>query len=553
MVKQVEELKGQPELTCFPVRDFCHLLRREVGIPVAGPAELIAQSTDKIRLRRGRHELGGGKAGGRARRCAFSATGDRATEELREHHAAKTLGRQQTIQASIHHRIRKTAADENRAGNLPAVYERRPAMSEQRATNGQFPNVARAEVMTDVVVGGPVILPGVERIYGGGYRRSGEKDVRVSAVRYVVEGVAVGVVGLKYAFVPAAVDVVFEGKRHAFVVRYSVGVKKADLAEPRVERSSRKPDERGNVRTGPKPRTAKCIYAVAIHQVMNAVIPVVSDVERAVLANRLLNFQAPFLELSDPGLFIGAEQARRRKERNVCLDLSQRLVVFEAVDQADVVGGRLREQIATVQSFTRSDVTSTDEESIDPGGVRSKIIREHGGEGIVEESDASADYRAAQGVGRPRKTEPRLPENRTQTLQLLVQSLQDIGAEGRVDVIVRHQKWSVQTVKAIGLADGIGLVLNSQRESEREVRFYLPVVFAVKSQGIKSDRLRQRCGEALLENRTRAGCRVDTTIKERGNRIGCYEAAREYAEVFIAHIVTAEFGAEFESVIAQRF
>src|SRR5580700_9670207 len=265
--------------------------------------------------------------------------------------------------------------------------------------------------MTDVVVGGPVILPGVERIYGGGYRRSGEKDVRVSAVGYVVEGMAIGVVGLEYAFAPAAVDVVFEGKRHAFVVRYSVGVQKAHGTEPSVERSSRKPGERGNVRTGPNPRTAKCVYAVAIHQVVNAVIPVVSDVERAVLANRLLNFQAPFLELGNSGLFIGAEQARRRKERNVCLDLSQGLVVFEAVDQADVVGGRLGEQIATVQSFTRSDVVPTDEESIDSGRVGSKVVREHSGEGVVEKSDASADHSAAQGVGRPSETEPRLPEN----------------------------------------------------------------------------------------------------------------------------------------------
>src|SRR6202023_47719 len=143
----------------------------------------------------------------------------------------------------------------------------------------------------------------------------------------------------------------------------------------------------------------------------------------------------PFLELGDPSLFIGAEQARRRKERNVCLDLSQRLVVLETVDQADVISCRLGEQIATIQSFARSDVAPTDEERIDSGGVGSKIIREHGGEGIVEESDASADHCAAQGVGRPGKAEPRLPENRTQTLQLLVQSLQDIRAERRVDVI----------------------------------------------------------------------------------------------------------------------
>lgn len=228
MVEQVKELERQPELTCFPVGDFRHLLRREVGIPVAGPPELIAQSTDKIRLRRGRHELGGGKAGGRARRCAFSATGNRSTEELRKDHTAKaeTLGRQETIQASIYHRVRETAPDENRTGNLPAVYQRPPAMSEQRATNGQIPNVARAEVMTNVVVGGPVILPGVERIHGRGDRSRREEDVRVSAVGYVVEGVAIGVVGLEYAFAPAAVDVVFEGKRHAFVVRYAAGVEK---------------------------------------------------------------------------------------------------------------------------------------------------------------------------------------------------------------------------------------------------------------------------------------------------------------------------------------
>ncbi len=425
-------------------------------------------------------------------------------------------------------------------------------MSEQRATNGQFPNVARAEVMTNVVVGGPVILPGVEWIYGRGYRSRREKDVRVSAVGYVVEGMAIGVVGLEYALAPAAIDVVFEGKRHAFVVRYSVGVQQTYGAEPRVERSRRKPDERGNVRTGPNARTAKCVYAAAIHQVVNAVISVVSDVERTVLTNGLLDFQAPFLKLGNPSLFVGAEQARRRKVWNIRLDLSQRLVVLEAVDQASVVGGRLGEQIATVQSFTRSDVASTDEERIDAGSIGSKVVCEHGGEGIVEKAHASADYRAAQGVGRPRKTEPRLPENRTQTLQLLVQSLQDIRAEGRVYVIVRHQKWSVQTIKAIGLAHGIGLMLDSQRESEREVRFYLPIVFSVKSQGIKTDWLRQRTGEILLENRTRAGCRVDTAIEECGNRIGRHQAARELAEVFVAYIVTTEFGAEFESVIAQR-
>ncbi len=50
MVEQVEKLEGQRELPGFPVRDFRHLLRREVGIPVAGPSELIAQSTDKVRL-----------------------------------------------------------------------------------------------------------------------------------------------------------------------------------------------------------------------------------------------------------------------------------------------------------------------------------------------------------------------------------------------------------------------------------------------------------------------------------------------------------------------
>jgi len=48
VVEQVEELEGQSELTPFRVRDFCHLFRREVRVPVAGPPEFIAQSTDEV-------------------------------------------------------------------------------------------------------------------------------------------------------------------------------------------------------------------------------------------------------------------------------------------------------------------------------------------------------------------------------------------------------------------------------------------------------------------------------------------------------------------------
>jgi len=59
VVEQVEELEGQSELIPFPLRDFCHLFRREVRIPVAGPPEFIAQSTDEVDLGRRRHELGG--------------------------------------------------------------------------------------------------------------------------------------------------------------------------------------------------------------------------------------------------------------------------------------------------------------------------------------------------------------------------------------------------------------------------------------------------------------------------------------------------------------
>src|SRR5580658_9766126 len=169
--------------------------------------------------------------------------------------------------------------------------------------------------MANVVVGGSVVLLNVERIYSGGHRSGREENVRVSAIGNVVQCVAVGVVGKQHAFAPAAIDVVPEGERHALVVRYPAGVQQAHSSEPGVERSGRKSGERRNRRAGGprRARTAECVYAVAIHQVVNAVVSVVAHVEGAVRANGLLYFQAPFLELGNLSLSVGAEQAGRRE------------------------------------------------------------------------------------------------------------------------------------------------------------------------------------------------------------------------------------------------
>src|ERR1700678_3587330 len=301
---------------------------------------------------------------------------------------------------------------------------------------------------------------------------------------------AISVVGLYYAFSPSAVYVVFEGKRHALVVRYAAGVQQAHRPEACVKRRSRKANEGRNggaSRVGSE-RTAKSVYAVAIDQVVNAVVSVVGDVEGSVLAKCLLNFQAPFLKLSNLRRRVGAEQARRSEVWNIRLDLSQRLVVLEAVDQSDVAGADLREQVAAVKSFTRSDVAPCDDKRVDSGRVGSKVVREHSRECIVEKSDSPADYCVARAEGRPRETEPRLPENRAQTLQFLVQSLQNIGAVRGVNVIVGQQKRSVEAVKAVGLADRVGFVLDAKSEGEGEVRFYFPVVFPIESERIESDR-----------------------------------------------------------------
>ena len=66
-------------------------------------------------------------------------------------------------------------------------------MTEQRAAEREFPDVARVEVMADVVVSGPVVLADVERVDGAGDGSEREKDVRISAVGDVVERMAVGV------------------------------------------------------------------------------------------------------------------------------------------------------------------------------------------------------------------------------------------------------------------------------------------------------------------------------------------------------------------------
>src|ERR1700722_756722 len=116
--------------------------------------------------------------------------------------------------------------------------------------------------MADVIVGGTVVLLDVEWIYSGSNRSPGEKDVWVSAIGHVVKGVAVGVVRLHTTFAPAAVDVVFEGERHALIVRYATGVQQAYGAEPRIEGGCRKPGERRNTgASGPsEARTAKSVY-----------------------------------------------------------------------------------------------------------------------------------------------------------------------------------------------------------------------------------------------------------------------------------------------------
>src|SRR3984957_14001601 len=184
---------------------------------------------------------------------------------------------------------------------------------------------------------------------------------------------AISVVGLHYAFAPAAADVVFEGERHALVVRYATRVEQAYGAEPRIERLSRKTDERRNggaSRVGSE-RTAKSVYAVAIHQVVNAVVSVIGHVKGGVLAQGLLDFQAPFLKLSNLGRRVGAEQTRRREVRNIRLDLSQRLVVLEAVDQSHVAGGCLRKQVAAVKSFAGGNCA--------PGAVEAKLAENTAG------------------------------------------------------------------------------------------------------------------------------------------------------------------------------
>ena len=117
-------------MTLFPVRDFGLFFGREVGIPVAGAPEFVAQSTNKVGLGRRRHELGGCNAQSRAGRCAYSAAIGRSSEELRKHHPPKTLPGEKPIEASIHHGVRQTAANENCSGNLPAVDQRRPAMAQ---------------------------------------------------------------------------------------------------------------------------------------------------------------------------------------------------------------------------------------------------------------------------------------------------------------------------------------------------------------------------------------------------------------------------------------
>ena len=154
-----------------------------------------------------------------------------------------------------------------------------------------------------------------------------EEDVRVSGVGHIVKGVAVGVVGLEHALAPAAIDVVLERKSDAFVVRYAAGVEQAHGAEPRVERSGRKSGERRNSgASGPdSARTAESVYAVAIYQVVNAVVSVIGDVEGTVLADCLLDFQTPFLELGNLGRLVGAKQAGWREVWNVRLDLRERL------------------------------------------------------------------------------------------------------------------------------------------------------------------------------------------------------------------------------------
>src|SRR3984957_1808221 len=313
---------------------------------------------------------------------------------------------------------------------------------------------------------------------------------------------AISVVGLHYAFAPAAADVVFEGERHALVVRYATRVEQAYGAEPRIERLSRKTAERrngGESRVGSE-RTAKSVYAVAIHQVVNAVVSVIGHVKGGVLAQGLVDFQAPFLKLSNLGRRVGAEQTRRREVRNIRLDLSQRLVVLEAVDQSHVAGGCLGKQVAAVKSFAGGNVAPGDDERVDSGRVGSKVIREHSRKRIVEKSHSSANHRAVRAKGRPRETEPRLPQNRAQALQLLVQSLQHIGAVRRVDVVIGQQKRSVEAVKAVGLAYRVGFVLDSKSEGQGEVRFYFPVVFSIEREGIESDWLRQSRGKTLLQN-----------------------------------------------------
>ena len=179
-----------------------------------------------------------------------------------------------------------------------------------------------------------------------------------------------------------------EGEGDAFVVRNAVCVQQAGGAEARIKRIRGKAGEVGNVGAcrARGARTAEGVDAVAVHEVVNAVIPVIGDGEGAVGAEGAVDFEIPFLELGR------AEQAGRSETRNRSLDLRQGLIVAEAVQQAGVVRRRRRKQIAAIERFARGDIVSGDDEAVHAGCVGSEIVCEDSRKGIVEEAEAAADH-----------------------------------------------------------------------------------------------------------------------------------------------------------------
>ena len=142
------------------------------------------------------------------------------------------------------------------------------------------------------------------------------------------------------------------------------------------------------------------------------------------------------------------------------------------------------------------------ENALKAGEFCAKLSTTIPGKCVVEDADTPANYRVAfhpKHVWSVSEPEARLHRDGGEVRQRLPSPGLDRCVVRRVHIVIEREEGFDRSCKAIRCTDGIGIMLEAQGQSQREVALDLPIVFHVAAQVVERGGKFGGLGEGLRE------------------------------------------------------